>query len=366
MDLAIGLAIAVAVVALVLRWLVARWWASRTSSKCHQQQPRAATSTGIVQRNASSSAAPTPVRGNVVTCWIGPGQQVTIGNVAVDRGLFYFGRSLPTVSGYGTENALVDPTLPLARSPGNMSGQGVPYYPSYVGLDPASRRTYVEWLASARDNPATYIGYVFLYFYGLERRLFVDNAAGDRQHIIAEVQRLLSVYGANRSFEMYASALLDAAAAMTNQWPAKPSIDPSSKPAEIPFRLRGAIGAILKRGEPITADWALAWYVASPEFTLRTPAVRCFREFYNLFRQRFHAKFPRGLTFRAPRRNLSVRYRAASGTFTATLRGEFESLPDIVSLTAPLAEVDRVVAACTEALEPYSRLIGRDPSARGM
>ncbi len=60
-----------------------------------------------------------------------------------------------------------------------------------------------------------------------------------------------------------------------------------------------------------------------------------------------------------------MRYRAASGTFTATLRGDFETVPDIVSLTAPLAEVDRVVTDCTEALDPYSRLIGRNPSARG-
>lgn len=365
MDLLVGLTVAVAVAALAFRWLIARWWAQRTARAPSQQQRPVAPNIGTIQRQVSSGDLTNASNASADKCWTSPGKRVVIGNVAIDRGLFYHGRSLPTASGYGTENALVDPTLPLARSPSNASGQGIPYYPSYGGLDAASRRTYVEWLASNRDDPATYIGYVFLYFYGLERRLFVDNAAGDRQDIIAEVKRLLSVYGANRSFQMYASALLDAAAAMTNQWPAKPSIDPDSKSSEIPLRLRGAIGAMLNRGEPITADWALAWYVASPEFALRTPAVRCFREFCTLFQQRFHAKLPRGLIFRAPRRNLSVRYRAASGTFTATLRGEFENLPDIVSLTAPLSEVDRVVTECTEALEPYSRLIGRDPSARG-
>jgi hypothetical protein len=179
------------------------------------------------------------------------------------------------------------------------------------------------------------------------------------------MQRLLDAYGGNRSFQMYASALLDAASALTNTWPSKPSIDPSLKPPEIPLRLRGAIGAMLKRGEAISADWALAWYVASPDTMLRTPALRCFREFLILYRQRFHVKFPRGFSIRAPRRNLSVRYRAASGTFTVALHGDFEAFPDIVSLTAPLAEIDRVVAECTEALESYSRLIGRNPSARG-
>jgi hypothetical protein len=305
------------------------------------------------------------MRAAAKAAWIRAGERVAIGNVTIDRGLIYVGGSLPTQTGYGTENALVDPALSLGRSPGNVSGQGVPYYPSYAALDPPSRRAYVDWLATTRDNPESYIGYVFLYFYGLERRLFVDHATGDHATVIAEVERLLSIYGGNRSFKMYASALLDAAAAMTNQWLTRPSIDPSENLPEIPFRLRGAIGAMLKRGQPITADWALAWYVASPEYSLRTSAVRCFREFYALFQQRFQTRFPRGLIFRSPRRNLAVRYRAASGTFTATLKGEFESLPDIVALTAPLSDVDQVVGECTEAIDPYSRLIGRDPSARG-
>jgi hypothetical protein len=72
-----------------------------------------------------------------------------------------------------------------------------------------------------------------------------------------------------------------------------------------------------------------------------------------------------GLSVPAPLRNLSARYRAASGILTVEPHGDFESLPDIISLIAPLSDIDRIVAECTEALEPYSRLIGRNPSARG-
>ena len=43
------------------------------------------------------------------------------------------------------------------------------YYPSYSGLNPFQRRVYLEWL----QNPASSvdIGYVFIYYYGLERHL---------------------------------------------------------------------------------------------------------------------------------------------------------------------------------------------------
>ena len=64
-----------------------------------------------------------------------------------------------------------------------------------------------------------------------------------------------------------------------------------------------------------------------------------------------------------PRRRLSARYRAASGAFTVDLKGEFEKLPDVVALTAPLAKIDQIAIACTTALDPYSRLVGRDPAA---
>ncbi len=131
----------------------------------------------------------------------------------------------------------------------------------------------------------------------------------------------------------------------------------------MPLRLRGALGSLVQEGKPITADWALAWYLAAPAYRLRTPAKRCFPEFLTLFEQRFAATYPNGLLVSPPRRRLSARYRAASGAFTVDLNGEFEKLPDVVALTAPLAKIDQIAIACTAALDPYSRLVGRDPAA---
>jgi tellurite resistance protein len=345
MDLAIGLA-----VILVLAWLISRS-RRRSSDIVHSHSP---------QPPQRSPQRPTRVEAR----WVPPGERALVGDTPINGGLFYIGSALPTQHGYGTDNALIDPSLPLSGLPGNTSGEGVPYYPSYRSLDPKSRRAFVEWLASPRSDPSTYIGYVFIYFYGLERRLFFDKSLDQAATIVGEVERLLSIYGQNNSFRFYASTLLDAAAALGNDWLKAPIIDPRRKSHEVPLRLRAALGSRLQKGKPFTADWALAWYLAAPAYGLRTSAKRCFPEFVVLFRQRFAAAYPEGLLVAAPRRRLSAQYRAASGAFSIELKGEFQGLPDIVALTAPLAKIDRIVADCTAALDPYSRLIARDPAAR--
>jgi TerB N-terminal domain len=97
----------------------------------------------------------------------------------------------------------------------------------------------------------------------------VESVLEDAPIIVEEVERLRSIYGHNNSFLFYASNLLDAAAATCGDWPKAPLLDPERKTQEMPLRLRGALGALLKEGRPITADWALAWYLAVPAFALR-------------------------------------------------------------------------------------------------
>tara|TARA_R110000850_G_scaffold16153_4_gene50564 strand:+ start:3591 stop:3848 length:258 start_codon:yes stop_codon:yes gene_type:complete len=52
---------------------------------------------------------------------------------------------------------------------------------------------------------------MFLYFYGLERRFFVDQSNADAKDIIAEVQRLVSLYPENHSVKRYLGEFLDIA-----------------------------------------------------------------------------------------------------------------------------------------------------------
>ena len=55
------------------------------------------------------------------------------------------------------------------------------YWPSYSEISSAARTAYVDWLASGR-RPGAHIGYVFLFFYGIERRVLVDAMHRFRQN----------------------------------------------------------------------------------------------------------------------------------------------------------------------------------------
>ncbi|MFX9995561.1 TerB N-terminal domain-containing protein, partial [Acinetobacter baumannii] len=77
------------------------------------------------------------------------------------------------------------------------------YWPSYTDMSPAARRAFLDWMQDGRRNPAYGIGHVFMFFYGLEHRLFVDRG-DDAVLLVREVERLLTIYGSNNSFRGYA------------------------------------------------------------------------------------------------------------------------------------------------------------------
>ena len=141
--------------------------------------------------------------------WYAPGKAVTVAGATVADGMVYVGR----VSGsWGAHNAsFIDAALPVAATSASAAPLG--YWPSYGALTPEHRRRYLEWLASGKRAPETDIGYVFLYFYGLERRLHLEAPAPEEvQALVAELGRLRTIYAGSRSFDGYSHRLLKALA----------------------------------------------------------------------------------------------------------------------------------------------------------
>ncbi len=139
--------------------------------------------------------------------WHPPGAPVQIAGHLVSDGMIYVGRS---TGRFGhVDGCFVDPSLPVASSAPSAGSLG--YWPSYAGITPECRRAYLEWLAAGKRSPCIDIGYVFLYFYGLERRLFVETPPAEEVGaLVAEVERLRTIYAGNRSFDGYSRRLLDA------------------------------------------------------------------------------------------------------------------------------------------------------------
>lgn len=75
------------------------------------------------------------------------------------------------------------------------------YYPSYKKLSPAQRYIYLKWLEDI-SKPIN-IGYVFLFYYGLERHLFLGDF--DNAYKMIEILRR---HHDNNSFQQYSSDAL--------------------------------------------------------------------------------------------------------------------------------------------------------------
>lgn len=84
------------------------------------------------------------------------------------------------------------------------------YFPSYVGMTPDQRGVYLAWLQDI-SRPID-IGYVFTYYYGLERQL----VTGDFDTALVEVVHLRR-HHLNKSFQAYSGAALLHACLMRNR-----------------------------------------------------------------------------------------------------------------------------------------------------
>ena len=238
------------------------------------------------------------------------------------------------------------------------------YWPNYSTIDPQSRATYLDWLSGGRSDTRYNVGYVFLYFYGLERRVFVDKAGmQERADIIAEVHRLMEVYGDNHSIRRYLGAFIDAASLLDASDETQPVFENSGY--DVPANVLLTLGSMAARNIPLTSDWLLSWLVCSPETKLRTPAKRVFAEFRAYFRHMFDQEYPDGLKIRTPRRRLKLQYHAASGNFTTDLNEYLGDIPDVSSLSAPLGNAQRIADTSADGLDKYSRYLGRNPDGRG-
>lgn len=303
--------------------------------------------------------------------WIPPGQRCEILGFSIPIGMLYVGPG--PQSYYGADPALIDTRLPVAKQPVDVSLKLTDYWPSYSSLSPDARRAYLQWLSDSRITTEANIGYVFLCFYGLERRALVDarasaEARAEIPAIESEIRRLLSIYGSNNSFQGYATSLLEFLSLITVPDSiyrhAPPCFD---EPAyELPIRLRLALGQMARDGEPVYADWALAWALTDARIPRRTPVRRCPEQFALLFKQKYTAAHGLGMRLRVNRTMLKAVYRPASpGLRGQEFATDFPRVPDVSAVTAPLDKLRQIVDACSDELDGYSRFIGRSPDKVG-
>lgn len=323
----------------------------------------------------SGNRLPAAPAGYGAAIWIPLGQSATVAGISIPGGMIYVGTKLRNLSGR-SDPALIDPSKNVAARGDYTDRNLMDYWPSYSEISPEARHAYLQWLAGGRKDPMADIGYVFLFLYGLERRVVVDGsgngeeamaAEADYPAITREVRRLLSIYGErNSSFKRYANDFLTVVELtnFTEKLYSKP-LPEFTDDHELPIYLRLALGQCAVDKFPVPAALALAWVRMDPNIYLRTPATRCPEQFEMMFQHKYTEMLKGGIVLPKNKTKLKFIYRAASSGLHeyGAIKLTFGEIPDVAVLTGPVKKLRVVAEAATAELDSYSRLLVRSPGA---
>lgn len=326
------------------------------------------------ERRSAGSAATASAK---IHGWLPKGQVMTIAGREID-GMVYVGTPPNFNShGYGEKcRTYIDPSLSVASYGSDKNGDGMSYWPGYSSIPAVCRATYLDWLEGGRRDGTVNPGYMFLFFYGLERRFLIDQPPEDeKREIVAEVERLKALFAQNYSVQRYLGEFLDIAriVAMGGLSLDDPALKQSildNRSWDLPFSLKFALGGMIAEGKAFDAEWLHLWLLCHPERRLRTPADRCREEFKALFKLKFDALHPDGLKVRTPRKKLAVNYRAASSEFSCSVNltageGKDIAVPDVTDLRSPVEKAQKIADEAMDALDKFSRYLGRNAEGRG-
>lgn len=221
------------------------------------------------------------------------------------------------------------------------------YWPRLSEIKPYQVGNYLDWHARGRASPEMDIGYVFLFFYGLERRSLIDGQ--DVAVIGQEVLRLLRIYKGSGSFCGYATGLLAHLIMSGRLMPTDGLIDEL-----LTFQDRYVsdemskllIGYLAREKKSLRSNWAMKLAEQSEGASRSVYATRHRAEAEQLFQEKYQRRFGEGIVPTRRDRETEIEYRAASpsllrGASAAgeTLTAHWVSAPGWPRTFAPVVEL---------------------------
>ncbi|MBL8745824.1 MAG: TerB N-terminal domain-containing protein [Phycisphaerae bacterium] len=239
------------------------------------------------------------------------------------------------------------------------------YWPWFSRIAPEQRFLYLHWLASGKATLPREEGHLFLYYYGLERRLLADGQ--DRALVLREVIRLRRLDDHRRgakegaSFRRYTTAFL---------W-----FQVASAPETFDARSLGVVCEMTESWHEEILPAALSWFL---HHKLPVPSSIAFRvaqadarsiqsvvtkrvgeKFTDLFSKRFAEKFGNGMAIKASKRPRRFTYRPAS----AGLSEYACNIADATALPSQFAPLADLWNSCVEDLRKLSKVGGASEGA---
>ncbi len=289
---------------------------------------------------------------------------MSIAGVTVTDGMIYVGKTSGSYDQY--DGCVIDPNLPLGVA---AAAEPLGYWPSYQNTSPNCRKRYLEWLGSGKQAADIDIGYVFLYFYGLERRLIAETpSATEVEALSRELQRLRSLYSGNGSFNGYSARLLEAVSFLHDAKSHNSDIfapDLAVAGGEMSPALKLAIAREVMSARPLEFELAAAALIGMRDFWAnhRQALEHARQPFLLVLRTRFAAAFPSGFLVRNRKdSHLAVTYRGATAGLYVdlTVQAGLKGLPDPETLT--WTKLLSLAEGVANELAPLAKLLAYYPT----
>ncbi len=340
-----------------------------TASAATQQQGQSSAHGSVrsAPRGASPAHAPPPRHAAQPAGWSAPPSMAVVSRspapraepprFIVDEPVVVAGRSIlrpltyVAAPGRGDDDAgTIDPYLPVGNAARALP---LPYWPRYVHADPDQRARYLDWMASGRHDGSIEVGYAFIFFYGLERRVLIDGADADAA--TAEVRRLLGLFGHNNSFRSYASSFL-AFAPLRNADRLRSfgEADVTAHLYPLVAESSTALAAVAAwyhlHGRPLPATYAGLIARDSEDAKRGAVITRSAAELWDLFAIRYQEAFGQGMITEANKRPLTIEYRPASPSLLSNKRDLRVAIPDVVGRTSQFRKLVALWNDCVDDL----------------
>ncbi len=292
--------------------------------------------------------------------WHGIQSTIPVGEFLLKDPMVYVALGRPRED----EASCIDVDLEIGKSAEEAVG-GLGHYASYASLTPAQRAKYLKWLATGRTETLTEPGYVFLFFYGLERRLLIERQ--DLLPIVTEVVRLLQRYAFSGSFEGCLSRFLAFVLAragietLTDSW--FEAVFTKSHPQPDDDFLAVALAWIFKKNALFSAPWAMKICLQDPRCPSSVILDRLQQQFAMLFESKYRDQFGEGILLRASKRERTLNYRPASPSLL--YRSSSDSIippvkiPNVLGIQSQFAPLVSIWSGCIEELRPLSRVVAK-------
>ncbi len=295
--------------------------------------------------------------------WHPAGQSVSFLDLKIPDGMVH---SHAGRTAWPGEPSAIHVDLPVAKKAEDIAVD-LGYYPHYEQITPAQRRTYLEWLAKGRrdENPGERaLGYVFLFFYGLERRICLEK---DRDPaVLQELAGLLEHYAPahkSRSLRGYFLSLAHFASWQHGHeeyrglWPQLFELD-EGKTGDEPLKL--VLANLFERQEPM--HWSVAYRMAmlDPESKRSVVVSRAQQEVWHLFQTRYESEFSGGMKLKAAKQKAEYRHEPASAALVqasdARRRACGFAIANVRGAHSQFRRIPEIWNSCLDDLSGYSRV----------